>query len=460
MGVRNTIFARAEELSAIILLTVVLVSASGLMSGCATSSAPKNSVPSTQPARQTSLPAVPAGGYTWQQLVNLAVAANPDYAAILAKARAEYYRYKSRTDLKDPQLSLEYSYLYDEVRRDQFGAQIRLYIPNPFVNRQIIRTGEAARLETETGTESLKNEIASMIYELTQEILIGERELSVLNLREQVLSDWAKYLEMRYDARLATQADMHEFDIQRLRLKASIQQARFTTNAARRSLQVLVQIPGEQLSEGQLILNPFPSDWEAVLETLKDDEAFIEGAYSRSPELAIAGASYEKACATLDTARARQIPWFDSVYLSYSPTFSKNIEYGYYGNIISTDRRSDKWTLGLNMSLPVFSWFSSEKKMASSEIEAASLQITSIRERIRNDITGIITDLRGTLDLLADFQSTFDSIPEPTRETFPNTESFYKQLDARLSASENALKIEMQCAHMYSQLLKVAGGWE
>ena len=116
--------------------------------------------------------------------------------------------------------------------------------------------------------------------------------------------------------------------------------------------------------------------------------------------------------------------------------------------------------MGVNVHLPVFAWFSSEKKMAAAEIEAASLRITGIRERIRNDITGIVTDLRDTLYFLNDYQSTFDSIPEPTRETIPDSESYYKILNARLSASEYALKIELQCAQMYSQLLKLTGGWE
>jgi outer membrane protein TolC len=383
------------------------------------------------------------------------VTANPDYAAILAEARAEYFRYKSRTDLKDLQLSLGSSYVSGDRRPNQYDIGIRFSIPNPFVNRQVIRTGEAARRETEIGTEALKNEITWMIYELIQEILIGERELSILLLREQVLSDWGEYLKMRHDARMATQADIRAFDIQRLRLKAAVQQAQFTIHTARRSLQVLVKIPDEQL-----VLNPFPSDWEVVLAALEDDKMLIEDAFSRSAELARANAAYEKACAVLDTARARQIPWFDSVYFSYSPSFTESTDYSYSGELIPSRAKSDKWTVGVNMSLPVFAWFSSEKKMAIAEIEAVSLRITGIRQRIHNDMTEIITDLRDTLYFLRDYQSTFDSIPEPTRETIPDSESYYKLIDARLSASEYALKIELQCAHIYGQLFKVAGGWE
>ena len=442
MGVRSIVQTAA-------LLTIVLVS------GCATYSTPEKSVPLVPPLREVSLSAIPEEGYTWQHLMNLVVLANPDYATILAEARAEYFRYKSRTDIKDIQLSLGYSYISDERRRDQYDIGIRFYIPNPFVNKQIIRTGEAARRETETGIEALKNEIAAMIYELVHEILIGERELSVLLLREQVLSDWAEYLKMRYDARIATQADMSAFDIQRLRLKTAIQQARLTVHAARRSLQVLVQIPDEQL-----VLKAPPSDWEVVLGLLEDEQQLMEGAFSRSAELAEAYAAYEKVRSILNTARARQIPWFDSVQLSYAPSFTESINYGLSGELISSWKKSNEWIVGLNLNLPVFAWFSSEKKMAAAEIDAASLRVTGIRQRIYNDMTVIIADLRDTLQLLKDYQSVFDSIPEPTRETISDLESYYKLLDARLSASEYALKTEIQCAHIYSQLLKIAGEWE
>ena len=442
MGIRNIMRAQAA-----LLLTVFLAS------GCATSSAPKNPLPpSIQPARQAA--AMPDGGYTWQGLAELVVTASPDYAAILADARAEYFRYKSRTDLKDPNFSLEYSFLAYDRSRNQYDMQVSLSVPNPFVNRQIIKTGEAARRETETGAEELKNEIAAIIYELTHEILIGERELSVLLLREQVLSGWADYLKMRYDARMATQADLREIEMQRLRLKAAVRQAQFTADTARRSLQALVRIPHEQL-----VLNPLPSDWKAVVAQLEDNETFIETIFSRSAELAGANAAYEKACAMLGTARAKQIPWLDSVYLSYAPGFTEDINYS-YGGTTTSRRNTSKWTAGVNMSLPVFAWFSSEKKMAHAEIEAASLRISAIRERIRNDISGIIADLRGALIFLGDYQSTLDSIAEPTRETIPDPESYFKLMDARLSASEYALKIELQCAHFYGHLLKTAGGWE
>ena len=440
MGVRGLMRVQAAVLFSIV-----------LASGCATHSAPGNSL--SPPV--SSLQATPEGGYTWQQLVKLVVAASPDYAAILAEARAEYYRYKSRTDLRDLQLSLEYSYLPDDMRHNQYGMGIRFSVPNPFVNRQIIRTGQAARRETETGLEALKIKIASAIYELFQEILIGDRELSILLMREQVLSDWANYLEMRHDARMATEADMRAFDIQRLRLKTSVQEARSTVNAARRSLQVLVQIPSEQL-----VLKALPSDWEAVLAELGDEKMLIEDALSRSTELAGANAAYDKACAVLDTARARQIPWLDSIRLSYSPSFTESMTYSYSGELISSHGKSSEWILGVNVSLPVFAWFSSEKKMAAAEVEAASLRITGIRQRISNDIIEIIAELRDTLLLLSEYQSAFDSIPEPTRETILDSESYFKLLDARLSASEYTLKTELQCAYIYSQLLKVTGGWE
>jgi len=454
MGLRGFVRAQAAsaKLLSALMLSVILLLAVVTATGCASNKAYKNPVIPAPPERP--LPPVPDGGYTWQQLANHVIAANQDYNAILADARAVYYRYKSRTDLRDLQFSLETSLLSEDRRRESYDAGIRFSIPNPFVNRQIIRTGDAARRETETGAEALKGRIVSAIHELVQEITIGERELSVLNLREQALSDWAAYLKLRYDANMATQADIRELDLQRLRLKAAVQRVQLSVIAARRSLQVLVQIPEEQL-----VLNPFPSDWKSLLETLEDEEKLIEDIYSRSAELAGAYAAYQKAIATLGTARAKQIPWFSSVHLSYSSGALESASYNYLGELIPA-RRKSKWTVGLNVDLPAFAWFSAEKKMAAAEVEAASLRASGISRQIRDDMAGIITNLRDTLHFLLDYRTTYDAIPEPTRETIPNSESYYKLMDAKLSAAEYTLRIEMQCAQIYSQLLEAAGVWE
>ena len=437
------------------LLTAIILSVIILASGCATtSSVPAEPVPPL--ARNTSLPPAPEGGYTWRNLLDLVLETNQDHNALLAKARAEYFRYKSRTDPNEPQFSVEYSYLSDDRRNGDYDFGFRLPIPNPFLNRHIVRTGEAAQREAETESEAFRHELASIIYEFVQGALIGERELSILRLREQVLSERTTYMETRYNVRMATQADMRELDIQRLRLKADIQRAQYAAQAARRGLQILVQIPDEQL-----VLKPTSTDWEAQLAALENDQALIDEACSRSAELSGAIAAYEKACATLDTARARQIPWFNSIYVTYSPS-STNDTYvsSTTGQIVTSTRRLHHWTLGVSVNLPVFAWFSAEKKQANAEIETASLQIAGIRQRVRKEVTWMIGDLRDTLKFLIEFQSIYDSIPEPTREAIPDLESYYKILDTRLSASEHVIKMEEQYASIYRNLLKLTGGWD
>ena len=446
----KSIMRRAAVLSAL-LITIVSVT------GCATGgrdepqsrqlqeqsapdfSAGKNPFPSKAVFSATASEtdnSPPAEGYTWQELVNLTFESNPDYAAIMAKARAEFLRYKSKTDLEDLRLSLEWS----DFSKLAFGAEISFTIPNPFLNKHVIRTGEASMRKIEISAEMSKNETTALIYLLFQEIMIGEKELSILLARERLLSDWTGILKLRYDARLATQAEMNDNAFQNLKLKTAIRQSRASINAAQRSLQMLVPIPNEEI-----VLSPVPTDWENILAALEDEQAFIENALSRSPELAGAIAAYEKASASLSLARAKQIPWFDSVDLSYSQT----------NDYIDYSLLSNKWALTLNINLPVFAWFSSEKKMAAAEIEAAAHEITEIRMRIQKDITGIIAGLRETLQFLIEYKSIYDSLPEINRETIPNPESYYKILDSRLSASEHVLEIEMQCAHLYSQLLEI-----
>ena len=446
MGIKQLKFTPALP---VIILKILMLQVIFSAAGCTTYSVPDKYTP-VLPVRQVSLQAV-HDGFTWQHLVNHVVAASPDYAAILAEARADFFNYRSKTNPENLRFSFEASYLPVEKRINQYSAGISFSVPNPFVSRQVIRTGEAAMRETEAGAQALRNEIASMIYELVQEILIGERELSILSLREQVLSDWTAFLQMRYDARLATQTDMLQFDIQSLRLKTAIRQTRQGIQEARRILLVLVQIPDEQL-----VLNPHPADWKALLTALDDEEELINYTLSRSAELAGAKAAYEKARAVLGAARARQIPWFDSVFFSYDPGFTETASV--MGGV--TRIKTNKWTAGVSVNLPVFAWFSSEKKMGAFETAAASQRVTGVSQRIRNDITGIIEDLRNALNLLIDYQIAFDSISKPARETIPDTESYYKLLDAWLSASEYALELELQCVQIYSKFLKIAGVWD
>jgi len=435
---------RKPEAALSVLLLLALVS----VSGCGTSSAQEESalsdLLSANPPQKTYDPP-PEGGYTWQQLLNLTLEDDPDCAAIMAEARAEYYRYKSRTDLEDLSLSAGYSYI-PEVPSNEYSAELRFSIPNPFVNKHVIRAGEASRRQIETNAEMLKNEIASRIYELIQEIVIGERELSVLLSREQYMSDWYDVLKARFDVRMATQAEISGFDIQSMKLKAAVRQKRFETEAARRSLQILVPIPGEKI-----LLNPVPTDWKALLALLEDEQALIENACSRSAELAGAIAEYEKASAILGIANAKQIPWFNSVDLAYSRDL---IQSG------TSDTVNNNWSLQLRINLPVFAWFSSEKKMAAAEMEAAAFQITGIRTRIQSKITKIVPNLRETIQFLIDYQSAYDAMPEINSEIYPNIEAYYRMLDSRLSAFEFALNLEMDCAQLYSKLLEITGIWE
>jgi outer membrane protein TolC len=355
----------------------------------------------------------------------------------LAEARAIYFRYKSRTDLQDLRLTLDY-YLRDSDA-DRYGAALRFFIPNPFVDKHVLRTGEAAQREREASAEALKREITLMVYGLAQEIVSEERALSVLHAREQVLTDWAAHLKARQDARVATSADVLSLDLQRLRLKAAIQQKRLAAQAARRSLHVLTQIP-----DGLLKLDPTPPDWQAVLATFADKPKLIETALARSAELAVAQAAYDRARATLDTAKARQIPWFAYVQAGYRTSDSGS--------------SSDELRTRLAINLPVFEWMSSEKKMAEAEMEAAVLRAEGIRQRILNETLGHLDNLHETFDLLNDYRTTLDAIPEPTRDASPDAETFYRLSDARLSATEYAIQTELHCALIYGQLLNAVDG--
>ena len=386
--------------------------------------------------------APPENGYTLQDLVKIAIANSKDYPAILEEAIAEYYRYKARTDIEDLRLTFDYA-LRDSIgeNRSRFGSDLRFYIPNPFVNRHEIRAGVSAWREIKAGADELKYKVALTVYELVQEILSSEKTIEILNSREQVLSEWAEHLNARQIARLATQADLMSLELQKIRLKSSINQAQFACQSAIRSLQILVQI-----DEDDLKLNISPVDWQAVLELLSDEEKLIEDAFSRSWELAAANASYEKARAMLSIARARQIPWIEHIQAGYDQRSSL---------LLTNMQPSNEFTVQLMVNLPLFAWMSSEKKRASAQMQAAALRGMGIRERIRNTISGNIKDLRETIDLRNEYISLLDSVPLPVRENSSDAETYFKLMDTRLSAAESVIKTELNCAFIYGQIVNL-----
>ena len=443
----------------------------GIVAGCATrgpqAPAPK---PAPAPPRLTQVPPMPETGYTWRELVRHAVIADPDHAAILAEARAEYFRYKSKADLQDLRLTFDYARRdtassgsdWDTLgagrrqrsdgTRGRYGADLRFVTPNPFVDRHIRRTAEAAQREVEAEADVLKQEIALTVYELVQEALLEERLLEVLRAREHVLTEWTSHLKARQDAHVATQADVLTLDLQRIRLKATIQKTRMAAQAARRGLQVLTHIP-----DAQLRLDTRPPDWPALLAPLADEPKLLDTAFARSPDLAVARAAYAKARAMHDTAKARQIPWFAYVQAGYVSRDSDDTGYRSDGETSTSSGDSDEWAAQLAVNIPVFAWMSSEKKMAAAEMQAALLRETGVRQRIRNEIAGYVTDLRETLDILSDYRTALDALPPPTRETMPDAETFHKLSDTRLAATEYALETETHCALVYDQLLNA---WE
>ena len=385
----------------------------------------------------------PANGYTWQDLVKTAISKNHDYTAVLNEAQAEYYRYKARTDIEDLRLTFDFA-LRDATdnNRSRFGGDLRFYIPNPFVNKHEIRAGIAAWGETKASADEIKYEIALTVYKLFHEVLSAEKTLDILRSREQILSDWADHLSVRQSVRLATQADIMSLELQRIRLKSSISQTQLAKQAALRSLQILVQINDDDL---KLVLPP--ADWQAVLASLSDKEKIIEDAFASSWELAAANASYEKAGAMLGVAKAKQIPWFGHVQAGY------NLR----STISTLDMQpTNEFTVQLMINLPLFAWLSSEKKRASALMQAAELRKTGIRESIRNTITGNIKDLEEAVGLLSEYASLLDAVSIPSRESTPDTETYFRLMDTRLSAAESVVRAELHCAFIYSEIMNVA----
>jgi len=447
--------------------------------GC---SSPKVSTPvtnttaSARPPAAVSTPAVACAlpsTFSYPMLIARALTASPDYAATLASARAEYYRYKARTDWRDPEFTGHYSDrssdtfqherdLFDNTRsqsgdgsRSEYGPSFNVYFSNPFENRYILRAGQAAQRGKEAEASMLQNELSSVVYELFIQAVYETKAIALLRERETLLLRWKMHLNERRQANVATQADLFALELQLMRLQVKLAQKKIAVQSAQRSLIVLANLP----SEHPLVLESSFPNWSATAERLAANTRLFDVACANSPDLAAAHAAYEKARAESSAARARQIPWLTSAQAGYSWLNTDTSARRSDGQETSGGTDSNEWEIRFSMTIPLFAWMSSEIKEADANMLAAQLKNTAIRQRIQQELTGYVADLKSVTEQKITYQRQLERLHPPTENTMPDIETFYKLSDAYRAAEEEFFMLDMQCAVLYGRILRTLSNW-
>jgi len=345
----------------------------------------------------------------------------PLHSALLADARADYYRHYARTDWQDLRLAVS----------DDNSASLRFYVPNPFTDRHHLRAADAARREGEAAAAFFLQQNERAAYELAQEIIYEVNIAPILVERQQITAEWIALVKERQEARAATHADLIALELQDLRLRTSMRQSVLAYENGNRILHTL---------SGGRPFHDFRISHEKVRAHL-DEQRLVNNAYKKSPELAAARAASDRAHASLMAARATQIPWFDYVQAGWSQADSNS-------------RDEDEWSARVAVNIPVFAWMDSGKiKAAAAELDAANWRETAVKQRIRDEIANNHAELRELLAAFEEYRSLLDAIPVPTAENVPDPETRFKLADARLAAAEHLLKLELKCALVYVKLI-------
>ena len=424
--------------------------------------------PSTAPAE----PALPST-FSYPMLIERALTASPDYAATLASARAEYYRYKARTDWRDPEITGRYSdrssdtfqhernvlgdtsSQFGDGSRSEYGPSFNVSISNPFENRYILRAGRAAQREKEADAAILQNEVSRVIYEFFVQAVYETKAIALLRERETLLLSWKKHLNEQRLANVATQSDLLTLELKLMRLQATLAQKMITVQSALRSLSVLANLP----SDHPIALEASFPNWRTTAERLAANTRLFDVACANSPDLVNAHAAYEKARAEGNAARARQIPWFTSAQAGYSWLNNDTTSQRADGRQTTGGTDSDEWEVRLSMTVPVFAWMSSEIKEADANMLAAQLKETAVRQRIQHELTGYVADLKSVTEQKTTYQLQFEKLAPPTEGSAPDMETFYTLSDAYRAAEEEFFMLDMQCAILYGQIMRTLSNW-
>lgn len=236
-------------------------------------------------------------------------------------------------------------------------------------------------------------------------VLVQLETLSAAEAAETALKKQFDFASKRLEVGLAPITDVHEARAQYDAARASTILAR---NAVQDAYQALVEITGAPVAN----LKGLPDDFKPTLPERQDADAWVATALSENPSLKAQKADLEAAEANVATARSGHYPT-----LGLRASYGKALP-GLYGNPEFIGNNDASTSIGLTLSIPIFSGFATQSGVRSSlaqrDATADAVEQTrrSIERSTRNAYQGLvagISEVEARRLALVSAQSAYDA---------------------------------------------------
>lgn len=338
------------------------------------------------------LEGAPEGGWTWEELA--VRAGEKAMKTGRGSMRALEARLKAEEDLawKDPELKLSRSWTsgdndrtyrnrWDESDGKDWGIGLRLYIPNPFINRFLKKKGEAVvdKYDAESVADgyAVYTEVKLMCLEerrLENELQRRQSEGKILK-RGKELADESRedgVAESPYDTiRMRAKNERNNLRIEILKRHIRRLHHQIALAANVKDEDFAINLTGLELVDPAAM-------------TLDD---LVEKAFARRPDLARANAQYREAEARLGMAKAANIPWFKYVEAGYQHAYASkdSHEIGYLKDRGKSDK--DETYVKLTLTIPLFTWVGDSVEISRQVRDAAEARVREMYETIRLEVS-------------------------------------------------------------------------
>ena len=378
---------------------------------------------------------VPAGGFSWNEMA--CIAASRSSSAQLAALQIKRSHLQNRIDRawRDPQLRLnssfasedEYEYEGDNRHEDinSYGAGLRFYISNPFVNRWI----KEQAAESAESITAQREELSYAVYCETRmkccEVAVNEDKLNQLKVAlEQQKNICARYADLKQSG-YAAPLKMIKAELKSAKTE---QQIIFMERQYRNSLFQLALLTGLDIDKIKL---------ESIdKQSIQEPSAFnvddmTELAVDQRPDLRSIRCDIALARSGLRIAEARQVPWFDFVEGGYRNRNADSTTYsGTSPNHSDSDR--DEWIVRTAISLPIFSWAGHETTLARTLLKEVELTESFALIAVRNEI-------RNALDNYTDAFSSRKKMEADVKERMQEFRKTVEELDSSKTVVETEI---------------------
>lgn len=362
----------------------------------------------------------PAEGYDWDTLARMAAANCGEARALLLDAQAERSKTAVDTGWRNPQLRLGHGWSdqdnetagrsgmrtfpeevdtpqrpfrryreWDDRSFDANQIGLRFYTANPFVNRWLRKSGEAAARALEKASEEEAYAIFCEVKMLCLEAELLREEVELLERMAEIREKLRDLRREQAEAGVTSPLDLIRAETKLASQRSEIFGKRMARQQLMRRIAVLAGVPAEGLR-----LRPRAQNRTPAAERL-DAAALADLAFMRRPDLARLEQEKEAAAHALRAARAGQIPWFEYVEGSFEDTRGDIYSYEeHFTGRDHTTRDETEWQVRVAMTLPVFNWLGDEIRLTRTQLAAAEARVSGQYELVRSEVGGVLEDYR------------------------------------------------------------------